>query len=276
MKKEFTVLQEALDKAAAVVKRKFGKVGYHLKAKANLVTAADVASQKAILQVLKKHFPTHDYLAEEDAAKKTGSDYIWVIDPIDGTTNFAHTFPQCSISIALCYKGKPVLGGVKNPITGETFLAQKGKGATLNGKKIHVSKVAQISKSLLVTGFPYNRFSHMPQLLTRFGYFLDACHDVRRLGSAALDLCWVAAGRLEGYWEESLNPWDVAAGLLIVQEAGGKVTAFSGKPFAKLEDYGQTVLASNGKIHTQMLRVMRQADEDLAKRNSVCFGTMDK
>lgn len=259
MKQEFAVLQLALNTAADVVKRKFGKVGYVLKGKANLVTAADVASQKAILSVISKHFPQHDFLAEENGRKASGSAYTWVIDPIDGTTNFAHTLPQCSISIALFKGNTPVLGGVKNPITGETFLAQKGKGATLNGKKIHVSQAEKLSHSLLVTGFPYNRFSHMPELLARFGYFLDECHDVRRLGSAALDLCWVAAGRLDGYWEEDLHAWDVAAGALILQEAGGTVTAYNGKPFEKIEDYGRTLLASNGKIHPHMLRIMRRA-----------------
>ena len=258
MKKEFVILQEALEKAAKTVKHKFGKVNYKLKGKANLVTAADLASQKIILNLIKKNFPAHDYIAEENGTKLSGSDYVWVIDPIDGTTNFAHTLPQCSISIALFYRGTPVLGGVKNPITGETFLARKGKGATLNGKKIHVSATSRLAQSLLVTGFPYDRFSHMPQLLKHLELFLNACHDVRRLGSAALDLCWVAAGRLDGYWEQSLRPWDVAAGTLILQEAGGKVTNFAGKPFEKIEEYGQTLLASNGKIHPQMLRVLRR------------------
>ena len=266
MKKEFTFLQEALDKSARIVKQKFGKVGYQLKAKANLVTAADIASQKAILTLLKKRFPTHDYLAEENGTNLSGSDYIWVIDPIDGTTTFAHTLPQCSISIALFYKGTLVLGGVKNPITGETFLAQKRKGATLNGKKIHVSKTAKLSQALVVTGFPYDRFTYMDELLNRFREFLEACHDVRRLGSAALDLCWVAAGRLDGYWEQSLRPWDAAAGALILQEAGGKITDFSGKPFEKIQDYGQTLLASNGKLHAQMLRLIRKTSTERPER----------
>ncbi len=259
MKKEFTVLQQALQKAAEAVRRKFGKVGYELKGKANLVTSADLASQRAVLSVIQKHFPHHDYLAEEGAVKNTHADYTWVIDPLDGTTNFAHTFPQCSISIALFYRDTPILAGVKNPLSGETFLAQKGKGATLNGKKIRVSSTKTLSQALLVTGFPYNRFYHMPELINRFGLFLDACHDVRRLGSAALDLCWVAAGRLDGYWEESLHPWDVAAGALILQEAGGRVTSFSAKPFGKINEYGQTLLASNGAIHAPMLRIIRQS-----------------
>ena len=259
MKKEFTVLQQALQKAAEAVRRKFGKVGYELKGKANLVTAADLASQRAILALIKKHFPKHDYLAEEGAVKSTHAAYTWVIDPLDGTTNFAHTFPQYSISVALFHGNTPVLAGVSNPFSGETFLAQKGKGATLNGEKIHVSQTSTLSQALLVTGFPYNRFYHMPELINRFGLFLDACHDVRRLGSAALDLCWVAAGRLDGYWEESLQPWDVAAGTLILQEAGGRVTSFSAKPFGKINEYGQTLVASNGAIHAPMLRIIRQS-----------------
>lgn len=260
MKQAFAVLQQALHQAANVVERRFGKVGFTLKGKANLVTPADKASQRAAIAAIKRHFPTHNILAEENCHLDRHADYTWVIDPIDGTTNFAHTLPQCSVSIALCYQNKPILAGVKNPITGETFLAQAGHGATLNGQKICVSKTSSLSQSLLVTGFPYNRFSHMPKLLSRFGYFLDACHDVRRLGSAALDLCWVAAGRLDGYWEEFLHPWDVAAGILILQEAGGKVTGFDGKPFKKLEDYGRTLLASNGKIHAHMRRIIRQSE----------------
>lgn len=256
MENEFKVLQQALEKSAQIVRRKFGKVSYELKAKANLVTEADRASQEAALKIIRAAFPKHDFYAEENARKQTNSPYTWVIDPIDGTTNFAHTFPQCSISIALFYKDEPVLGGVKNPITGETFLAQKGKGATLNGKKIHVSKITRLENSLLVTGFAYDRFNRLPELLSRFGRFLNACHDVRRLGSAALDLCWVAAGRLEGYWEDNLNPWDVGAGLLILQEAGGKATDYHGKKYKNLEAYGKTIVASNGKIHRQMLDLM--------------------
>lgn len=260
MKKEFAVLQECLQKAAHMVRRHFGKVGYELKGKANLVTKADVASQKTVLAILRRNFPEHDFLAEENGVKNTGSAYTWVLDPIDGTTNFAHTFPQCSVSLCLFYKNEPVLGGVINPITGELFLAQKGKGATLNGKKIHVSKTAKVEQSLLVTGFPYNRFTRMPELLNRFGAFLNACHDVRRLGSAALDLCWLAAGRLDGYWEDNLNPWDVGAGVLILQEAGGKITDFRGKKYKKISEYGHTILASNGKIHPQLLKIIKATE----------------
>lgn len=259
MKKEFSVLKQCLLAAAEEVKKRYGKVGYELKGKANLVTRADVASQKAVLDIIQKNFPDHDFLAEEDGLKNTHAPYTWVVDPIDGTTNFAHTFPQCSISIALFKGNEPVLGGVYNAITDEMFLAQKGKGATLNGKKIHVSRVNKLENALLVTGFPYDRDAHMPQLLKTFEAFLCSCHDVRRLGSAALDLCWVAAGRLDGYWEEHLNPWDVSAGALILQEAGGKVTGFSGKKYRKTAEYGSTILASNGRIQKEMQAVLQKS-----------------
>lgn len=258
--KSFDVLQEALENASKIVINKFGKVGFELKGKANLVTQADVASQQVILNTIQAYFPTHNLLAEENGIKNTGSDYTWVIDPIDGTTNFAHTFPQCSISIALFDKQTPIVAGVANPINHEVFLAKKGQGATLNGKSIRVSSVKTLQESLLVTGFPYNRFERLPQLLKRFGLFLNSCHDVRRLGSAALDLCWLAAGRLDGYWEDNLNPWDVAAGTLILQEAGGKVTDFTGTPFKDIFSYGKTLLASNSLIHEEMLQVLKNSN----------------
>ena len=262
MNKEFTVLQECLQLAARLIRRHMGKVSFELKGKANLVTQVDLAVQKAVLSHIRKNFPDHDYLAEEDGLKNTRSPYTWVLDPIDGTTNFAHTFPQCSTSLALFYKNEPVLGGVINPITHEIFLAQKGKGATLNGKKIHVSKTTSVGDSLLITGFPYNRFHRMEELLNRFALFMNASHDIRRLGSAALDLCWLAAGRADGYWEDNLNPWDVSAGVLILQEAGGKVTDYSGKKFRKIKDYGSTLLASNGKIHKSMLEILHQSNPE--------------
>lgn len=258
MKQEFSVLKECMRSAGKIVRSHFGKTGYELKAKANLVTIADVKVQKAVLSIIKKNFPSHDFLAEEDGLKNTHSDYIWVIDPIDGTTNFAHGFPQCSVSIALFYKGRVTLGGVYDVMKEELFLARKGKGATLNGKKINVSRVKHLSEALLVTGFPYTRDAQIDRLLHTFKNFIKACHDIRRLGSAALDLCWVACGRLDGYWEENLNPWDVSAGKLILEEAGGKVTDFSGKPWKKLQDYGKEVLATNKTIHPEMFDIMKK------------------
>ena len=260
MKKEFSVLQNCLKTAGAIAKKHLGKVGYDLKGRANLVTEADVACQQAILKIIQKNFPTHDFLAEENGLKNTGSPWKWIIDPIDGTTNFAHTMPHFSVSIALAYKNKIVLGGVYDMCMDELFLAQKGKGATLNGKKIQVSSVKKVENALLVTGFPYVRQHRMKELLNRFEAFILACHDIRRLGSAALDMCWVAAGRFDGYWEDCLNPWDIAAGKLILEEAGGKVTDFSGKKWSKLADFGKQTLASNSKIHREMFDIIKKSN----------------
>ena len=257
MNKEFSVLQQCLRAAASVAKRRLGKVNYSLKGKANLVTQADVACQKAILQIIKKNFPEHDFLAEENGLKSTGSDWKWVIDPIDGTTNYAHTMPHFSVSVALAHKNDIVLGGVYDVCMDELFLARKGKGATLNGKKIHVSRVRKLQDALLVTGFPYEREKRMDELLARFKRFILSCHDIRRLGSAALDICWVAAGRFDGYWEDSLNPWDISAGKLILEEAGGKVTDYRGKKWTRLDTFGAQTLASNGKIHKEMCDIIK-------------------
>ena len=258
LNKEFSVLKQCLLTAGKIAHRHLGKVDYSLKARANLVTRADVACQKSILQLIKKNFPAHDFLAEENGLKNTGSDWKWIIDPIDGTTNFAHTMPHFSVSIALAYKNEIVLGGVYDVYMNELFLACKGKGVTLNGKKIHVSAVKKLEDSLLVTGFPYVREHRMPELLNRFEKFILACHDIRRLGSAALDMCWVAAGRFDGYWEDSLNPWDIAAGKLILEEAGGKVTDYAGQPWKNLKTFGTQTLASNGKIHREMCAIIKE------------------
>ncbi|MBQ8843223.1 MAG: inositol monophosphatase [Elusimicrobiaceae bacterium] len=258
MNQEFTVLKECLQTAGKIARRHLGKVGFDLKAKANLVTKADVACQKAILKIIQKNFPHHDFLAEEDGLKNTGSDYKWVIDPIDGTTNFAHGMPHFSISVALAYKNDIILGGVYDVCMDEMFLARKGKGATLNGKKIKVSSVKKLENALLVTGFPYVRENRMKELLNRFENFILSCHDIRRLGSAALDMCWVAAGRFDGYWEDCLNPWDISAGKLILEEAGGKVTDYQNKKWTKLEHFGRQTLASNGKIHREMFDIIKK------------------
>jgi len=257
--KEFEVLKEALGEAGKIAKKYYGKIGYDLKGRGNLVTKADFESQKKITQIISSAFPSHAFLAEE---KQPGLNcegrFKWVIDPIDGTANYAHTFPHSGISVALTDKGIPVLGGVLDFSRDEMFYAQKGKGAFLNGKKIHVSKIAKLEDSLLVTGFPFERkdieFVHIPV----FKNFLMICHDVRRTGAASLDLCWTAAGRLDGYWEFSLNPWDVCAGKLILEEAGGRVSGFDGKPWRRLETYGAQTVASNAKIHGQMIKVIRE------------------
>ena len=174
-----------------------------------------------------------------------------------GTTNYAHTMPHFSVSVALAHKNDIVLGGVYDVCMDELFLARKGKGATLNGKKIHVSRVRKLQDALLVTGFPYEREKRMDELLARFKRFILSCHDIRRLGSDALDMCWVAAGRFDGYWEDCLNPWDISAGKLILEEAGGKVTDYRGKKWTRLDTFGAQTLASNGKIHKEMCDIIK-------------------
>jgi myo-inositol-1(or 4)-monophosphatase len=262
VKKEFKILNVALRAAGKIAKRYAGKTGYKLKGRANLVTKADISAQREIISVISAAFPEHGFLAEEAQKNiKTEGRYIWVIDPIDGTTNYAHNHPHSAVSIALAHKKEIVLGGVYDFFKEEIFIAQKGRGAKLNGKKICVSGVNKTEASLLATGFPYDRALldkvHLPALRR----FLDISHDIRRGGSAALDLCWVACGRLDGYWEFNLNPWDVCAGKLILEEAGGRVTDYKNKPWARLRDYGRQTLATNAKIHKQMASVLSALSE---------------
>ncbi|MDE2142156.1 MAG: inositol monophosphatase [Elusimicrobia bacterium] len=251
------VLRDALARAGRVLTRHFGKVTYRQKRRADLLTIADLESQKVILTAIRRAFPGDDYKAEEDEVKLTGADYRWLIDPLDGTTNYAHSYPASCVSIGVLRRGVPVLGGVYDPSRRELFLAEKGKGATLNGRRIHVTATRRVADSLLITGFAYDRAERADYYLARFKAFLIRSHDVRRSGSAALDLAWIAAGRADGFWEYRLNPWDVAAGWLLVQEAGGKVSDFAGKPWARMEDMGVRTLASNGRVHAEMLRILR-------------------
>ncbi len=219
----------------------------------NLVTEADHASEKVIIETIKKDFPDHFILSEETGAIVTDSEYKWIIDPIDGTINFAHGIPICCVSIAVEKAGKIILGAVYNPFMNEMFFAQAGFGATLNNKKISVSNQAAVIHSCLVTGFPYTYLDMPNGPLQVFERFIRKGVPVRRLGSAAIDLCWVAAGRFDGFYEHSLHAWDSAAGFLIVEEAGGKVTDFNGDPYSP---YQPQIVATNGKIHEQLLAVI--------------------
>lgn len=207
--------------ASLVLRERFGK-RHDIKKKGgiDLVTEADLASEKVILKVIRAAFPDHNILAEESGGSRAPEGPLWIVDPLDGTTNFAHHLPLFSVSIAFSLDGCTRFGLVANPITGEVFSARKGAGAFLNGSPIHVSAGDKVSESLLVTGFPYDLADRFEGLLTRFSKVLSASQGVRRLGSAALDLCWVACGRFDGFWEENLKPWDTAAGALIACEAG--------------------------------------------------------
>lgn len=223
----------------------------------DLVTQADLESEAAIIEMIQERFPDHTILAEESGLSATVSEHCWIIDPLDGTTNFAHGLPLFAVSIAFQQKGVTQVGVVANPISGETFSAVAGQGAYLNGTKITVSNTARIADSLLVTGFPYDFNQNPGRLMDRFNRVLLAAQAVRRLGSAALDLCFVACGRFDGFWEERLNPWDTAAGELIAREAGALVTNFDNHPF-RIEHL--EITATNTHIHSQLMELINQKD----------------
>ncbi|MCX6828719.1 MAG: inositol monophosphatase family protein [candidate division Zixibacteria bacterium] len=225
----------------------------HFKGRVNLVTGADIASEKYIIRNIENKFPDHSLLAEEAAATDKGSEFKWVIDPLDGTTNYAHHFPFYAVSIALEYQGKIVLGVVYDPEREELFSAFRGGGSFLNRKRNRITSERELSHSLLGTGFPYDVGTSQENNLNNYTCFARVSRGIRRAGSAALDLCYVACGRLDGFWELKLSPWDTAAGIIIVEEAGGKVTDFEGKKFSIYDHY---ILASNGHIHRQMQRVL--------------------
>lgn len=224
------------------------------KGRADMVTDVDRRSEEIILDGIRRAYPGHAVLAEESGEHEAQSDYRWVVDPIDGTTNFVHGYPFYCVSIAVQYRQETVAAVVLNPVLGELFSAFKGTGAHLNGNPIAVSPTGELPKALLATGFPYQIGEHWQHSMTLFEAFYRNCHGVRRDGAAALDLCYLAAGRFDGFWEYELQPWDVAAGLLIVQEAGGKTTDFKDNP-SDIDD--RQVLASNGRIHNEMLQVIR-------------------
>lgn len=217
----------------------------------NLVTEADHASEKAIFEVIKKNYPDHYILSEEAGEIKMDSEYKWIIDPIDGTVNFAHGIPLCCVSIGLEKDGKMIMGAVYNPFFNEFFFAQKGFGASLNDNKIAVSDTTEVMKSCLVTGFPYTYLDAPNGPLEIFSKLIRKGVPVRRLGSAAIDLCWVAAGRFDGFYEHKLQAWDSAAGFLIVEEAGGKVTDFKGDYYSPYQPH---IIATNGKIHNELVK----------------------
>ena len=238
----------------AVLREGFGKLHrYRLKtSRVDLVTDYDKRSEEAIIEAIRERFPEHGILSEERAPEE-GNGYRWIIDPLDGTTNYAHNYPFFAVSIALEREGRLLLGVVYLPVFEELFFAERGRGATLNGEPIRVSRTPKLREALLATGFPYaiERIGLNLKLFERFIYRAQA---VRRDGAAAPDLCYVACGRFDGFWELDLKVWDIAAGVLIVEEAGGRVSDFSGN---ELDLYGNEILASNGLIHEEMLEVLR-------------------
>ena len=247
-----STLIKATEAGARVLKHFFnGKFSVSSKSMINdLVTEADIASEKAIISTIKEAFPEHFILSEEAGEIKMDSEYKWFIDPIDGTVNFANGIPLCCVSIGLEKAGEMILGAVYNPIINEFFFAGRGDGATLNDKKIRVSDKAEVATSCLVTGFPYTYLDLPNGPLQVFERLIRKGIPVRRLGSAAIDLCWVAAGRFDGFYEHKLQAWDSAAGSLIVTEAGGKISDHEGNSYSPFK---YQVLATNGKIHEELL-----------------------
>ncbi len=222
----------------------------------DLVTEVDLAVERMGRAIIAERFPGHRVLAEETAREEggAGSPYCWIFDPLDGTTNFTHGLPIFCASLALEFEGTVLVGAVYDATRRELFTAERGQGARLNGAPIAVSEASALIDALLCTGFPYNIHETADEVLGLFGAFVRRARAVRRLGSAALDLCYVAAGRLDGFWEQRLHPWDTAAAALLVEEAGGRVTTFAGEPFAPRHG---TAVASNGRIHDEMLATIR-------------------
>ncbi|HEV8285479.1 MAG TPA: inositol monophosphatase family protein [Chitinophagaceae bacterium] len=255
-----TTLIKAVKAGAAELSRFFNK-SFTVSNKQginNLVTEADHAAEKAILDIVKQEFPDHYILSEEAGEIFQDSNYKWIVDPIDGTVNFAHGIPLCCVSIAIEHNSEIIMAAVYNPNLNELFFAEKGKGATLNENKIKVSEKTNVISAFLVTGFPYTYLDVPNGPLATFEKLIRKGIPVRRLGSAAIDLCWVAAGRFDGFYEHKLEAWDSAAGYLIVEEAGGRVTDFKGNKFSPYQPH---VLATNGKIHEELLAVINNKKE---------------
>lgn len=222
----------------------------------NIVTVADKAAEAEVLAVLQRHVPEHAILAEESgAAGAAESDYLWAIDPLDGTTNYAHQYPFSAVSVGLLFQGKPVVGAIFDPFHKELFRAAQGMGATRDRQPIQVSETAVLAKSLLVTGFAYDRRETVDNNYAEFCHFTHLTQGVRRGGAASLDLAYVACGRLDGYWERGLSPWDMAAGAVLVAEAGGKVSAYDQSPF---DAFSGRILATNGHLHAAMSQELNQ------------------
>jgi len=240
----------------------------HVNRKSNsidLVTEADQESEAAIIEVIHRAFPTHAILGEETGPSRHESDHRWIVDPLDGTTNFAHGYPQFCVSIAYEHKGRVMFGVVYDALKRETFVAQRGHGARLNGRPIRVSNCDFLSSALLQTGFPYDRRERRRFYLAFWEAFMMCVQGVRRTGAAALDLCCVASGRVDGFWEFGLKPWDVAAGSLIIEEARGRISNMDGSP---LDLEGANILASNGKLHQQMIDVIAEARPEAERRHA--------
>jgi myo-inositol-1(or 4)-monophosphatase len=254
-------IQTARDAGGILIDRLGRALQVSNKGDIDLVTEADVASEQLIIERIRSHYPRHAILAEESGMSPASleisgeSDWRWIIDPLDGTTNYAHGYPCFCVSIAVERAGQIEIGVIYDPMRDELFAAERGQGATLNERSVGVSAVEELNNAMLCTGFPYN-VRERPDFSRDFTNFTMHAQAVRRDGSAALDLAYVACGRFDGFWEDGLNAWDVAAGVLLIEEAGGRITDYEGRP---LDIYTPKVLASNGLVHDSMMRVLRVA-----------------
>lgn len=241
--------------AGEIIRRDFGRpAGVHFKARMNPVTETDLAAERAIVATIRGAFPSHDILTEESEQAARRSEYLWVTDPMDGTTNFTHAYPCVCASVGLMRGEEILAGAVYDPIHDELFTAAKGEGAFLNGSPLRVSSVPSLEGCLLCTGFPYRLVENPGDTFRIFERISLLVQGVRRDGSAALDICYVAAGRFDGFWERELKPWDTAAGALILREAGGRATDFSGSEF---DPFMKEIAATNSLVHREMLGVLR-------------------
>lgn len=255
---ELSVARQAAQEAGRILKGRFGHAHRVMKkGDIDLVTEADLQSERTILDIISHHFPRDRIIAEEGGEQGQLPDRIWLIDPLDGTTNFTHNFPFFAVSIALEVEKKLVVGVVFNPATEEYFEAVKDKGAYLNDKPISVSQTERLGDSLLATGFPYDIHENPVMVLKRFESMVVRAQGIRRPGSAAIDLCYVATGIFDGFWEEGLKPWDTAAGILIVEEAGGRVSTFEGEPCSP---FSKNIVATNAHIHDEMTPLFRSLE----------------
>lgn len=246
--------------AGTRIRTKLGRISKaEHKGAIDLVTEVDREAEALIVTVLRSQFGDHAILAEERGHEQGRPDRLWIVDPLDGTTNFFHGVKSCCVSIAFSVDGETRVGVILDPFANELFVALKGQGCWLNGRQISVSGVDKMADSLLVTGFPYNIREIMATTMPRFNRCLEVAQGIRRLGSAALDLCYVAAGRFEAFWEQNLKPWDTAAGVLMVTEAGGRVSDYDDQDFTP---NGNAIIASNGQIHAQMIKLLQMKETE--------------
>jgi myo-inositol-1(or 4)-monophosphatase len=263
MSEYLQIALQAAKSAGKIIKDNFHKKKeVSFKGRIDLVTNIDKMSEEIIVEILEKKYPTHNILTEETEHKQNPEiEYRWVIDPLDGTTNYVHRFPFVCTSIALQKNDKTICGVVYNPILNELFYSEKGTGSFCNNKSIGVSDHKKMDKSILATGFPYNIENEERNNLNNFNEIIKKCRGIRRPGAAALDLCYVACGIFDGYWEMELFPWDTAAGILIVEEAGGKVTKFDSSQFSI---YDREILATNGLVHNELVEILHRFENRMS------------